>query len=220
MTHLPTPRQIVEEYVPLLRTLVAALADGTRHARSYADWQDEPVDRTLAPALVRKQAKRYLISATESDPGTQVSDEQVEFEPEFASNLGIAVAQGGVHIKLLKSDNGSLPVPGPSRKRRLFYSQQGELFPSLGDESDAECGPERANLVMHWIVDDEYNLVRVHLALPTAGGNTRASVESAWDEVIWRRGASRTESVGQIEAELDELEITLDDAGEDTGTGG
>jgi hypothetical protein len=220
MTNHPTPQQVLEDYGGLLRTLVVALMEGTHHAQSYADWQDERVDRTLAPALVRKQAKRYLVRVSDPESGLEISDEEIEFETEFLSNLGVAVAQGGVRIKLLKSDNGNLPVPGPSKKRREFYAQQGELFPAAREAADAARPQAIANLVMHWVVNDEYNLIRVHLALPTAGGNTRASVESAWDEVIWRREAPNARHSVQREAELEELDIHLDDAEEDTGTEG
>jgi hypothetical protein len=219
---LPEPEEILRWQTPLLRLLVAALLQGARHARAYADWQDETVDRTLAPALVRKEAKRFLSRRTESDAATQVSDEEVEFEPEYLPNLGVAVAVAGLRVKLLKSDNGNLPVPGPSQRRQQFYAQQWELFSSgaqvAGEEGNGQS--PRANLVMHWVPDEEYNLVRVYLACPTAGGTTRASVESAWDEVIWRRESPSRESANQTEANLDELDIRLDEPQAESGTGG
>lgn len=225
-TQLPEPKEILRLYMPLLRTLVAALLQGARHARAYADWMDEPVDRTLAPALVRKEAKRFISRRTESDSTTQVADEEVEFEPEYLPNLGIAVAVDGLRIKLLKSDNGSLPVPGPSQKRQQYYAQQWSLF-SADTDSDADTtandesnDPLRANLVMHWVPDDEYNLSRVYLACPTAGGLTRSSVQSEWDEVIWRRESLTSRDASQAEADLDELDIRLDEPGAETGTGG
>jgi hypothetical protein len=218
-TQLPEPKEILRLYTPLLRMLVAALIQGSKHARAYADWQDESVDRTLAPALVRKEAKRFLSRRTYSDSATQVTDEELEFEAEYLANLGVAVAVDGLWIKLLKSDNGSLPVPGPSQKRQQFYAQQWSLFPGSAGTNGKSNGLLRANLVMHWVPDDEYNLVRIYLACPTAGDVTRASVESAWDEVIWRRGSPVSENATQAEADLDELDIRLDEPGEKTGSG-
>lgn len=218
-TPLPLPQDILRNYTPLLRTLVAALLRGARHARAYADWQDEPIDRTLAPALVRKEAKRILSNHTDSNSVPQVTDEEVEFEAEYLPNLGLAVAVDGLRIKLLKSDNGSLPIPGPSQRRQQFYAQQTSLFPPAEDAAENANELPRANLVMHWIPDDEYNLIRVYLACPTAGGVTRASVQSEWDEVIWRYESTSAASASQAEADLEELDIRLDEPEEGTGTG-
>lgn len=214
-THTPQPEEILKKYTPTLKLLVAALLEGAKHARAYADWMDESVDRTLSPAHVRKGAKRFLDK--QQKDSVSVSDEEVEFEAEYLPNLGLSVAVDRIKFRILKSDNGSLPVPGPSRKRQQFYAQQGSLFPAIKGE-DAKSLP-RANLVLHWVPDDEYNLSRVSLAYPTAGKETRASVKSAWDEVIWRSG-SKIASGTQTEASTEELDIHLDKPEEETGTGG
>ena len=122
---LPSPEDILLTHAPLLRILVAALIEGTRHVQSYVLWQDEALDRTLAPALVRKGAKRFLLRRGES-----VSDEEVEYETDSLPNIGLAIGSQGIRIRILKSDGGSLPVPGPSNKRQLFYAQQGIAFSS------------------------------------------------------------------------------------------
>lgn len=206
MTSVPDPAEILNRHIALLRVLVAALLSGAKHARSYADWQDEEMDRTLAPALVRKGAKRFLIARGESVDDEELDD--VEYEAEYLSNLGLAIGADGVWVRILKSDRGSLPTPGPSKKRQQFYAQQGSLFPIA--ETDAEPLPA-LNLVLHWTASEEYNLERVYLACPKAGGVTRASVEAYWDEVIWRSGTAAA-SNEQQEAQSDELEIYLDDA--------
>ena len=123
-----------------------------------------------------------------------------------------------IRFRILKSDNGSLPAPGPSQKRQQFYAQQGTLFPEDKNGDESKELP-RANLVLHWVPDEEYNLSRVSLACPISGGITRASVRSEWDEVIWRR-ESNLRADTQAEATADELEIRLDKPDEETGTGG
>ena len=200
---LPSPEDILLTHAPLLRILVAALIEGTRHVQSYVLWQDEALDRTLAPALVRKGAKRFLLRGGES-----VSDEEVEYETDSLPNIGLAIGSQGIRIRILKSDGGSLPVPGPSSKRQLFYAQQGSLFP-VAENGDAQS-IAAVNLVLHWRVDDEYSLSRVYLACPKAGALNRASVESYWDEPIWRAKATSEEAVAE------DLDIRLD---EDEGTG-
>ena len=194
----------MDRHRSLLRFLVAALRDGTEHARSYADWQDEEIDRMLAPALVRKGAKRFLLSSGD-DSTPEVSDEEVEYDAEYLPNLGLSVTNEGDRIRILKSDNDSLPVPGPSQRRQAFYAQQRFLFPVRTSESDLSSN---VNLVLHWVADGEYNLERVYLACPKAGGETRRSVEAYWDEIIWRRGKIAA-SASQVEATAEDLDIFL-----------
>jgi hypothetical protein len=213
-TKVPQPEEILDRYTPTLKTLVAALLEGTKHARAYADWQDEPIDRTLSPAHVRKEAKRFL---NRPDGSIKATDEEVEFEPEYLPNLGLSVAVERIRFRVLRSDNGSLPAPGPSKKRQQFYAQQGSLFPEDKTEAANKDLP-RANLVLHWNTDDEYNLTRVSLAYPIGGRLKNSSVKAEWDEVIWRRGANLNAGT-QAEAKADELDIHLDKPEEETGTG-
>ena len=208
------PEEITERHRSLLRLLVEALRHGTRHAQAYADWQDEEIDTMLSPALVRKGAKRFL--RKQATPGLDVADEEVEFKAEYLPNLGLSVtASNGDRIRILKSDHESLPIPGPSVKRQEFYAQQLLLFPASDYAEEAK--PSRANLVLHWVADDEYHLKRAYLACPKAGGLTRASVKAHFDDIIWQRKSIET-SPTQAEAPVDDLDIFFG-AREKTGTG-
>ena len=60
------------------------------------------------------------------------------------------------------------------------------------------------------MADGEYNLERVYLACPKAGGETRRSVEAYWDEIIWRRGKIAA-SASQVEATAEDLDIFLEE---------
>ena len=147
---------------PYLRLAVEALRLGTLHAQDYAEWRDEAVDRALAPALVRKEAKRQFIAANHS-----VEDE-TGFEPEFLANLGLCLTAAGVKIRLLRSAvDHQVPVPGQSQARQIYYTQPGLPF----DEVDGALAepPQALRLVLHWSTDDEYSLDRVYLACPEKG---------------------------------------------------
>ena len=201
MITIPSPQQVVQQHRTLLRRAVEALRQGARHAQEYAEWRDEALDRALAPALVRKEAKRQLIAADHS-----VADES-GFEPEFLANLGLCLTAPGVKIRLLRSTaDHQVPVPGQSQARQIYYTQPGLPF----DEVDGALAepPEVLRLVLHWSTDDEYNLDRVYLACPKTGGETRATVASHWDEPIWRRHALEVD--GQLQAEVTDLDIHLD----------
>lgn len=208
MITIPSPQQVVQQHRSLLRLAVEALRQGTIHAQEYADWRDEDLDRALAPALVRKEAKRQLIAADHS-----VEDE-VGFEPEFLPNLGLCLAAPGVKIRLLRSAaDDQIPVPGQSQARRIYYTQPGLPFDEVDGATAAP--PEVLRLILHWSTDAEYSLDCVYLACPMKGGETRATVESHWDEPIWRRHTLEVD--GQLQAEVTDLEIHLD--GEAVGSG-
>lgn len=209
-TLIPSPAEIVTAHRPLLALLVEAIRKGTVHAQEYADWQDENIDRALAPALVRKGAKRHLVAH-----GQDVENEEdFVYETDFLPNLGLAVTALNVHIRILKSAaNDMLPVPGESQARREYYKQPGLLFDEIPGDVPV-LPPVVLRLVLHWSVDREYQLERVYLACPKSGGATRDSVESFWDEPIWRR--HDVEVDGQIQAEVTDLDIYIED--EATGT--
>ena len=159
--------------------------------------EPEDVDRALAPALVRKEAKRHLIAANQS-----VEDE-ASFEPEFLANLGLCLTAPGVKIRLLRSAmDHQVPVPGQSLARQMYYAQ-----PGLFDGIDG-APPPVLKLVLHWSTDAEYGLERAYLACPKTGGETRATVASHWDEPIWRRHSLEID--GQVQAEVTDLDIHLD----------
>jgi hypothetical protein len=225
----PTAQHVVQSYRPVLRRIVEALRKGTTHARWYFDVMDENIDKALAPALVRKGAKRELQAtnidvANEEDATHQPASAPATASPngkaEFLSNLGLAVSADGIRFRVLRSDDGVVPVPGPSKARQAFYSQEA-YFPGWAALVAEAMGSIPAipsavtNCVLHWDTDEEYNLIRVYLALPLAGKETRDSVELLWNEIIWRRHAPEVDGT-QVEAETIDQDIYI--SGEDTGT--
>ena len=229
---LPSCEEICTAIRPVLDIAIAAIADGVDHVREYADWQDEGIDRQLAPAIVRHKVKlrlrkagqhveeeELIDGADDSQPALTVAP--VPFEAIMLPNNGLLLETAAYLVRILKSDLGMLPPPGPSRRRRQFYAQQPFLpfnppvaTPVTGGGSADAVFTLMTNLVLHWTVDDEYKLTKINLALPKGGGNTRASVEWHWDEVIWRP-APAFAPVAAVEAPADELNITIDRA---TGT--
>ncbi len=209
-TLLPTPEQVLDTHRPLLALLVEALRRGTVHAQLYADWQDEEVDRALAPALVRKGARRFLVEHGQS----ATNEEDLDYDTEFLPNLGLAITAAGIQIRILRSaQNDMLPVPGHSEARQQYYTQLGLVFDETDPSIDVHA-PTVARLILHWSTGVDYQLERVYLACPKAGGETRDSVQAHWDEPIWRRHS--VELDGQIQAEVTDLDIYLENVG--TGT--
>lgn len=236
----PSAQQVVNAHRPVLRRIVEALRKGTRHARWYADYMDEDIDRALAPALVRKGARRELIAtgtavaneeddAPETMDGAPVPATPPNGQAEFLSNLGLAVSADGIRFRVLRSDDGTVPVPGPSKARQAFYSQQA-YFPGWAALVGEAVGSVPTipsaitNCVLHWETDDEYNLTRIYLALPLGGTTTRDSVELLWNEIIWRRPTlgivnltpPDVDGGTQVEAEIIDQDIYIGHEG--TGT--
>ena len=212
MLPIPSPQQVVEFHRPLFRMLIEAIRLGTIHAQEYSDWKDESVDRALAPALVRKGARRYLV-AKEQDVH---NEGEFDYEAEFLSNLGLSVTALGVQVRILRSAQGDLlPVPGQSIARQEFYHQFG-LFNEMMAQAFPDPDALPLRLVLHWSTDAEYSLARVWLACPMSGDITRESVKAHWDWPIWRR--HDVTANGQVQAEVTDLDIFLED--EATGSQG
>ena len=96
-------------------------------------------------------------------------------------NTGIFFTYGRYPIRILKADEGELPVPGHSRKRQDFYGQARslELFPRRTQQQTD--GP---NLVYLWDVNADYFVDSLKLICPKAGGGTRGSVETHWEDIL------------------------------------
>jgi hypothetical protein len=60
MPEIPTPTHVLHALAPLGPPLYTALEWAMQQTRAYFDAERTPVDRHLAPSLVRYQAKRYL----------------------------------------------------------------------------------------------------------------------------------------------------------------
>jgi len=121
----PTFESALDTLGPVLLIIRRALEKGTAHVQSYSEWQDEPIDRSLAPSLVRHKAKAFLLEKK------QEVTEEPGFETEPLANNGLCLRANGFQIRILKSENGSIPPPGPSQARNRFYSQQMTL-PGMG----------------------------------------------------------------------------------------
>lgn len=188
ITMKPTDPPSFEFVMTNLRALCevirVAVAEGTRHAQTYADWQDEQVDSALAPNLVRHKAKNVLLQRGQD---VTEEDESPEFETEHISNNGLCLKTDGFQVRILKSHNGSIPPPGKSITRNNFYNQL--QYPLFGESEDDVAGIKPTwGLVVHWFVDKDYTLKRLSLALPIRcykDRDGRILVECVWDEPFW-----------------------------------
>src|SRR2546422_8305491 len=111
MPEIPAPERVLHALAPLWPPLYTALEWATQQTRAYFDAEGTPVDRHLAPSLVRYQAKRYLARlghAAQEDEG-----EAYAFQTLPNNGLSLSYRGDPPHLlRILKTLEGPLPAPG------------------------------------------------------------------------------------------------------------
>ena len=208
----------------LFDRILEAIAEGTFHVSEYSNWQAEPIDFALAPNLVRHKAKQYLISRGQDTKDEEEAADKSAFEVAEVSNNGLYTIVPGFNVRILKSsEDGSVPPPGISETRKNFYNQ----LQALLDLPELRNGDERVqpiwNLIVHWTVDEQYDLLKLSVALPLSFAKDesgRLVVQCAFDEPFWRRPPQS--NVTRIDTAPEPLPSSLDvkieeETGEKTG---
>jgi len=202
--NVPSPGEVQKDLELILPIINTALEHGTSNAKDFFEREDQDklIDRYLAPNLVRYWAKRYLQGA-----GLQVSEEQAEFNLKPLPNNGLCLIFGRYRVRILKSDDGDLPVPGDSVSRRNFYQQISIVYAT---ENGEEVQEDVSNLLILWDIDVAYNLTGLSLAYPKAGKDTKASVQVHWHVPITHPAFAFTvDAESQPANEEDDLPLQL-----------
>jgi hypothetical protein len=187
MSEIPAPERVLHALAPVWPSIYTALEWATQQTRAYFDAEGTPIDRHLAPSLVRYQAKRYL--ARLGHDAQEDDGEAYAFQT--LPNNGLSLSYRGDHLyalRILKALEGHLPAPGTSKARQAFWHQQ-MLF-----DYDAPLGAElrpSLNLLVLWETDAAYTLQRLSLVCPKVGALTRESVAAYWTIEIPHPNLSR-----------------------------
>ncbi len=168
MQNVPEPKAVLEDLSRLVPVIYDALESSLHYTREYFSERNQKVDPYLAPGLVRYNAKLYLRAT-----GQSAED---YFDLGTMANNGLLLTYGRYRIRILKSDDGDLPAPGPSKAKQAFYHQLPLIFSSGKDDDDP------INLVAVWDVTSDYRLREISLVCPKAGNTSRSSVEKHW---VW-----------------------------------
>lgn len=133
------------------------------------------------------------------------------FDCRDIANTGLFFTYGQYPIRVLKAEEGGLPVPGHSRKMQDYYGQEPslELFPQETQQQAA--GP---NLIVLWDTNADYYVDSIKLICPRAGGDTKASVEKYWEDVLLspRQWAREQGEENRPEDDLNEIRPLRDNA--------
>jgi hypothetical protein len=176
MPEIPAPERVLRALTPVWPPMYTALEWATQQTRAYFEAEGAPIDRHLAPSLVRYQAKRYLARLGHDAQ----EDEGEAYAFQTLPNNGLSLSYRGdllYVLRILKALEGQLPAPGASRARQAFWHQQ--LIFDYAVPSAAELRPS-LNLLVLWETDAAYTLRRLSLVCPKVGALTRESVAAYW----------------------------------------
>jgi hypothetical protein len=221
MLNIPDPQAVMCELAPTLERVWGSLEWGTLKTREYFDSLELSPDSDLAPQIVRFHAKRTLAAAQPILLGDSAEDWSLR----YLRGNGLMLRVGIYKVRILKVStiyDGKLPAPGFSRMRQLFWNANRQLVLALEFPSSAEH-PPILNLIVLWETDSHFNLSKLYLACPKAGGKRIDSARAYWIEEVPRFGTGLLQSganppLPETDPETDnDLDITLPDLSE-TGT--
>lgn len=204
-TGVPDVDVVLEELTPVLPFIYGGVEDAIQQTRDFFP-EGKPVDASLAPNLVRYFVKEYIDHKSSADSQLSVSS---QFRRETLPNNGLFLHFGSYRIRILKADEGELPLPGPSRARRRFYEQ---TLPNWAQISGEEQ-PNPVNLVILWDVNSEYALDDLSIACPKDVGESRGSVQVHWRADIPHPALAHTNNNGSPAqdadaGDIDDLDLT------------
>ena len=174
MLHVPDQATSLRELANIFPVVNSALNYATFKSSWFFRQQEadeyRKIDRYLAPNLVRFYALQALHNDKEGD-----------FNVLNVPNNGLYLTKNNYNIRILKSCNGKLPVPGHSLARQKFYRQEQTSFYFLEDFDVVEV---KLNLIILWEVTSDYSLGKLSLACPKSGDFKRESVTAHWHCII------------------------------------
>jgi len=110
MPEIPAPAHVLQALAPVWPPLYTALEWATQQTRAYFEAEGVPIDRHLAPSLVRYQAKRHLARL-----GHDAQEEEGEaYAFQTLPNNGLSLSYRGDHLyvlRILKALEGQLLLP-------------------------------------------------------------------------------------------------------------
>ncbi len=173
MEDIPSGQEALADLSGAIATIWSALDSAILETKEFFEERGAPIDRSLAPNLIRYVVKRRL-----NAQGQIAEDEEsLDYEMQTLPNNGLCMEYGRYQLRILKADNGELPIPGQSKKRQAFWNQaQLDLY---DNEQPAQAVPS-VNLIVLWDADSNYNFDSVSLICPKTGGMTRDSVSNYW----------------------------------------
>lgn len=180
MVSIPSSEEALADLTLIFPLVYSALEIGTVKAQEFFITEqrdkDDKRNRYLAPSLIRYHAIKELESAHYK---IKVVEASSCINLQDVPNNGLMISYGNYDIRILKSNNGELPIPGHSTSRQQYYQQLSFPF-----HKDIPKHLSKINLIILWNMDRNHSLGDISLACPKAGGHTKDSVEIYWHTQI------------------------------------
>lgn len=194
MIGIPDSQKSLQDLQPITPLFYSAFEAATQNVKEFFEREAKQIDNWLAPCLVRYYAKGFLRNA-----GQDIDDEPYDLDDSLSNN-GLCLSYGNYQIRIWKTSDGHLPVPGPSQVRQAFFNQQLSLgFPlPVG----------KINLAILWSASASYGLAGLALSCPRGGKETRASVQEYWSVPIPHPALSAMIPITDSSEILDDLDIS------------
>jgi len=145
------PERVLRALAPLWPSLYTALEWATQQTRAYFDAEGTPIDRHLAPSLVRYQAKRHLAHLGHGRP----EEEGEAYAFQTLPNNGLSLSYRGdllYVLRILKAWRASCQRQGPREPPSLLASAADlRITRRLGRRA-----PASLNLLVLWETDAVY----------------------------------------------------------------
>jgi len=172
----PDPDRVLNDLAGIGPTIYEALEDAAISARGFFDARGEGVEPYHFASHVRYDARQYLVRRGHN----------VDFELGDLPNNGLMLTYSRYCIRIRKSDEGDVPIPGASTVLQRFYHQLSLRF------GNAQLS-KPINLLILWdVLKPSYALAGdLLLVYPTGGAITRDSVTYSWMVSLPHPAASR-----------------------------
>lgn len=182
LPYVPTFEDIFPRVRPLLVVTTQAIEEAIPNAKGFFEAQGKSIDKYLFPNIVRYHIKCFMETTGLSVVMDEDEESVIEYQFQRLVNNGLSGIFSGFRFRILKADQGDLPIPGPSELKQQYYNQQLPLqFDIPLEEYIKSVHP---NLIILWEVDNQHNFFQLRLACPKTGGKTRHSVEAYFNEPI------------------------------------
>lgn len=152
---IPNPSETMDELRDLVAIIYRSLEHGVYEAREHFEVKSLQPEASVFSTLVRLHAKDYLLR---EDPNA--------FLVEDINLCGLSLQLPNHWIKIWKSEDAELPLPGDSAPKQDFYQQS--LFPE-------GSVPKPLHLAVLWNLDSLNNLSALWLVCPESGDENSAT---------------------------------------------
>ena len=203
----PSKEQALAELFPLTALLYEAFPEIAENiVLPYFFDRQREVDERLATDMFRYEMKHVLNSRgvdVDLDDEDMGQEFQSEVDLNWLPNNGIEGTYKGWRFKLLRSRNGSVPPPGRSERRKLYYAQQ---LPLAGFENPVKS-QYRPNLVILWDFERPYKQVTINLAMPKESTGAFGAVQCHFNDVVRHPAEVTAQMVGTLKHNFEDCDL-------------